>query len=307
MTAMALDLDALATFVKVAELASFTRAAEQLGTTKARASVRVRALEAELGVPLLRRTTRTVRPTADGEQLLPRAKQLLAEADELAATYRGSRALTGIVRVDLPMSFARDTILPRVPELLAQHPQLELQVSTTDRRVDVVREGFDVVLRVGPLASSSLVAQRLGELAIVNCASPGYLRRHGTPRTLADLAHHQLVHWAQRFGTTPPTFEYPTGDGGYAQLPMRAAITVNSADAYHVACVAGLGIVQSPSIGVRAALEAGTLVEILPDLISEPMPVSLVHPHGRAVPRRVRVVMAWIAATLAPRLVARPN
>ena len=302
---MALDLDALAVFVKVAELASFTRAAEQLGTSKARASLRVRALEAQLGVPLLRRTTRTVRPTADGEQLLPRAKRLLAEADELVTSHRGARALTGVVRVDLPMTFARDTILPRVPELLAAHPQLELQVSTTDRRVDVVREGFDVVMRIGALPSSDLVAQRLGALAIVNAASPGYLRRHGTPRTLADLDRHLLVHYDQRFGATAPGFEYPTGDGGYAIRPMRAGITVNSADAYQVAAIAGLGIIQVPHVGARAALEAGTLVEILPELAAEPMPVSLVHPHGRAVPRRVRVVMAWLAAAIAPRLAPR--
>lgn len=305
MVAMALDLDALAVFVKVAELASFTRAAEHLGMSKAQASLRVRALEADLGAALLRRTTRTVRPTADGERLLPRAKRLLAEADELAASYRGARALTGVVRLDLPMTMARDTILPRVPELLAAHPQLELQVSTTDRRVDVVREGFDLVLRVGPLASSELVAQRLGVLPIVNCASPAYLRRHGTPRALADLDDHRLVHYAQRLGATPPTFEYPTGDGEYAQWPMTAAITVNSADAYQVACLAGLGLIQTPLLGVRALLEAGALIEVLPELAAEPMPVSLLHPHGRAVPRRVRAVMAWLADVVSPRLAAR--
>ena len=162
---MSLDLENLAAFLKVAELASFTRAAAQLGSPKARVSARVQALEAALGVRLLQRTTRTVRLTPDGEQLVPRAQQLVAEADEVEAMFQGTRALRGLVRVDLPITFARDVIIPRLPELFAMHPQLELQISTTDRRVDVAREGFDCVLSIGTLRVSGLVAIRLGALA----------------------------------------------------------------------------------------------------------------------------------------------
>ena len=295
-----MDLDRLRIFVKVAELASFTRAAEQLGIAKARASLGVRTLEADLGVRLLQRTTRTVRPTPDGEQLLPRAKHLVAEADEVAAMFQGARALRGVVRIDLPMNFARDHVIPRLPELFALHPELEIQVSTTDRRVEVVREGFDVVMRVGTLRTSGLVAQRLGNLDVVSCASPAYLRRRGTPRTLADLAGHLLIGYAQTFGA-PPTFEYPDG-AGYGQLAMRTLVTVNSADAYRGACLAGLGIIQSPRIGVQRQLDDGALVEILPDLPTEPMPISLLHAHGRNAPKRVRAVMSWLAAVIAPRL-----
>ena len=298
---MTANLDALRVFLKVAELASFTRAAEQLGVGKARASQQLAALEAQLGVRLLQRTTRTVRLTADGEQLLPRARRLVTDADELAALFQTGRALRGVVRVDLPVGLARDVVIPRLPELLASHPQLELQLSTTDRLVDVIREGFDCVLRVGALAPSELTAQRLGVLAMVNCASPAYVKRHGTPRTLADLDHHLVVHYDPALRASRPTFEHPTADG-YAERPMRSAITVNSADAYRAACLAGLGIIQVPRIGVRAALEDGALVELLPELASAPMPVSLLHPHGRAVPKRVRAVLGWLAAVLAPRL-----
>jgi len=298
---MSVDLEAMHVFVKVAELASFTRAAEQLGISKARASLRVQTLEAELGARLLQRTTRTVRLTRDGEQLLPRARQLIAEAEDVGAMFQAGRALRGVVRIDLPMNLAREAVIPRIPELLAAHPELELQVSTTDRRVEVVREGFDCVLSVGTLVPSGLIAQRLGELVMANCASPSYLRRRGTPRTIDDLADHLLVHYAPRFGTDPPAFEYLAGDQ-YAQRPMRSSIAVNSTDAYQGACLAGLGIIQAPRIGVRDLLEAGELVEILPDLPSEPMPVSLVHAHGRRVPKRVRAVMTWLAAVIAPRL-----
>jgi DNA-binding transcriptional LysR family regulator len=296
-----MDLEALRVFVKVAELASFTRAAEQLGMAKARASLRVQALEAELGAHLLQRTTRTVRLTADGEQLLPRARELVAEADDVAALFQGSRTLRGVVRIDLPNNVARDVVIPRLPELLAVHPQLELQVSATDRRVDVVREGFDCVLSIGNLVASGLMARRLGELPMANCASPAYLRKHGTPRTLDDLAQHVLVHYSLRLGSDAPGFEYFDGRG-YTILAMRSTLTVNNADAYRAACLAGLGIIQVPRMGIRDHLERGTLIEVLPELPSEPMPVSLVHSHGRNVPKRVRAVMAWLESVIVPRL-----
>jgi DNA-binding transcriptional LysR family regulator len=288
-----MDLAALRTFVKVAELASFTRAAEQLGLAKARASLQVQALEAELGVRLLHRTTRTVRTTPDGDQLLGHARRLVVEADELAAMFQPARALRGVVRLDLPIAISRDVILPRVPDLLAAHPQLELQISTTDRRVDVIREGFDCVLRVGALADSGLAARRLGALAMANCVSPGYARRHGVPRTLAELDRHLVVHYSLALGADRPSFDYVDG-ARTVERPMRAAVTVNSSDAYRAACSAGLGIIQVPRVGVRAAFADGSLIEVLPDHPCPAMPVSIVHGHGRNVPRRVRAVMTWL-------------
>ena len=182
-----------------------------------------------------------------------------------------------------------DVVIPRLPELYARYPNLELQLSMTDRRLDPVREGFDCVLRVGALADSGLVARRLGVLPMTNCASPGYLRNHGTPRDVADLDRHLLVHYAGAFGAEPPVFEHRVA-GRAVTRPMRAIVTVNNVDAYHAACRAGLGIIQAPRRGVAADLAAGTLAEVLPDHTCEPMPVSLVHPHGRTVPRRVRAV-----------------
>lgn len=296
-----MNVDDLRVFVKVAELASFTRAAEILGMPKARASQRVQALEAALGARLLQRTTRTVRPTRDGEQLLPRALRLIGDADDVITMFQGGRALRGVVRVDLPVNLARDVVIPRLPEFLAAHPHLELQLSTTDRRVDLVREGFDCVLRVGALSASGLIAQRLGELPMATCASPAYLKRHGVPRTIDELAQHLLVHYAQRLGADPPSFEYRDG-AGYATVAMRAVVTVNNADAYRAACLAGLGLIQVPRFGVRSLLDDGALIEVLPEFPSEPMPVSLVHNHGRAVPKRVRAVMTWLASVIQPRL-----
>lgn len=292
-----MQLDTVRMFVKVAELASFTRAAEHLGLSKARVSTAVQALEADVGSRLLQRSTRAVRLTPDGEDFLVRARQLVSDADELASLFQAPSSLRGRVRVDMPQSLARSLFIPRLPDLLSAHPHLELQLSTTDRRVDVIREGFDCVLRVGRLDDSGLVARRLGEVPMMNCASPAYLKKHGTPRTLDDLDDHLVVHYSTRFGTDAPGFEYRDGNV-YRDRPMRSVITVNSTDSYRDACIAGLGIVQSPRMGLLPSVLAGELVEILPQLAAEPMAISIVHAHGRNVPRHVRAVMSWIAELL---------
>lgn len=157
------------------------------------------------------------------------------------------------------------------------------------------------MLRVGQLEESGLVSRRLGELAMMNCASPAYLRQYGTPRTLDDLDRHLVVHCSIRFGTDAPGFEYRDGSA-YRDRPMRSAITVNSTDSYHAACVAGLGIVQSPRMGLLSSVVAGELVEVLAQHVARPLPISLVHAHGRNAPRHVRIVMNWIAEVLRSRL-----
>lgn len=296
-----MDLDSLRVFVKVAELGSFTRAAEQLGLSKARASIRIQELEAQLGSRLLHRSTRAVRLTTDGEQFLLRARRLVNDADELGAMFAAPSNLRGRVRLDLPIQFARNVVIPRLPEFLANHPQLEMLVSTTDRRVDLLREGFDCVLRIGALRDSELVAKRIGALEMMNCASPRYLEKYGTPLGLQDLEQHLLVNYSLTFGAETPSFEYFDGSA-YRELPMRSALTVNSTDAYLAACVAGLGIIQAPRTGMAASIASGRLVEILPQLRCEPLPVSLVQGQSRQVRGPVRAVMAWLTQIMTPHL-----
>lgn len=300
-------IQAMQIFLRVAELESFTRAAENLGLPKATVSTAVQHLEAELGARLLQRTTRRVQLTQDGRSYYTRCKDLLADFDELQTMFeQGGASLRGLIRVDMPSGLARNFLVGRLPEFLAAHPHIELELSSTDRRVDLVREGFDCVIRVGTLVDSTLVARPLGEYAIANCASAEYLRRHGTPRRLADLAKHQLVHYVQTLGAKSPGFEYPDGDT-YACLPMAGAVTVNNSDAYLAACLAGLGLIQVPRVAVRALIDAGQLVEVLPKLRAEPMPVNIVYPHRRHLSRRVQVFMNWLADTLRPYLRAQAS
>ena len=296
-----MELDSVRVFLKVAELGSFTQASEHLGLSKARASIRIQELEAALGTRLLHRSTRAVRLTTDGEQLLLRARRLVSDADELASMFSAPSNLRGRVRLDLPVQFARNIVIPRLPEFIGAHPQLEMLVSTTDRRVDLLREGFDCVMRVGALSDSGLVAKRIGVLQMLNCASPRYLEKYGTPRRLSDLAQHLLVHYSPAFGSERPSFEYFDGNA-YREQEMRSAVTVNSTDAYQAACLAGLGIIQAPRTGIAASLASGGLVEILPDLRCEPMPVSLIQGHAPKARAPVRAVMTWLTEIMTPHL-----
>ncbi|MGV6487660.1 LysR substrate-binding domain-containing protein [Stenotrophomonas bentonitica] len=294
-------LDHLRSFLRVAELGSFTAAAEQLGLPKASVSLAVQRLEAEVGVQLLHRTTRRVRLTADGAQFQQRARDLLDDMEDLQGMFRRDTQLKGRLRVDMSSGLARQLVIPHLPDFLARHPGLEIELSGTDRRVDLVREGFDCVVRVGPLDDNTLVARPLGVMHIVNCASPAYLAARGMPYSLEDLSHHALVHYVGTLGQRSPGFEYHDGQA-YRSVPMRGAITVNSGEAYSAAALAGLGIIQVPRLGARVALAAGTLVEVLPACVAEPMPVTLLYAQRRHLPRRVAAFMDWMAALVTPEL-----
>jgi DNA-binding transcriptional LysR family regulator len=298
-------LDAMLAFARVAELGSFTQAAASLGLPKASVSTSVQRLEALLGTRLLHRTTRRVALTQDGRAFYERCRDLLADMDELQTMFRPAHeALTGRLRVDMPLGAARQLVVPRLPEFLAAHPQVEVELSSTDRRVDLVREGFDCVLRVGPLSDSTLVARPLGHCLQKNFASPGYLARHGTPRTLADLVHHRLVHYVPMLGGRSAGFEYvDTATGEARSVAMAGALTVNNSEAYEAACLAGVGLIQAPEMGLAPMLAAGRLVEVLPEFRAPPMAVSLLYANRRHLPKRVQAFMEWVAQVMQPVLV----
>ncbi|MBR8209426.1 LysR family transcriptional regulator [Burkholderia cenocepacia] len=298
------NLDALLIFARVAEMASFTRAAESLGIQKGRVSTVVRTLERDMGVALLHRTTRRVQLTEDGRAFYARATDLLAEVQELQSMFSGRGAsLRGRLRVDMPTELARSVVVPALPQLMAAHPDLELELSSTDRRVDLVREGFDCVIRLGPIADETLVARPLGKLRMTNAASPDYLARHGVPRTLADLhsQRHKMIHYTLTLGARHPGWEYPDGDG-YAWLPLPSAMQVNSVQTYHAAGLAGIGLIQAGYSALAHHVESGALVEVLPDLRPEPLAASLVVAHRRNLSPRVRAFMDWIGGVLEPYL-----
>ncbi|MBP1204973.1 DNA-binding transcriptional LysR family regulator [Duganella sp. 1411] len=301
-----MDLSELRVFCRVAELASFTKAAEQLNMAKGRVSTVVRALEAEVGGRLLQRTTRSVRLTPDGEVFLLRCKELLTEADQLQGMFRPATGeMRGRVRIDMPSMFAQELVMPHLPALLSAHPLLDLGISTNDRRVDMVREGFDALIRIGPLPDSDLVARPLGMMAMCNLASPAYLRQHGTPLSLADLAHHRIVHYAANLRSEAAALRCEV-DGALRAVPMRSALSVNSSTYMQAACVNGLGIMQAALPTNRRLIDSGDLVEVLPGFRPPPTQVSLVVPHRRHLAPRVEMVFNWLVRIIRPSMLEPP-
>ncbi|MGY2256916.1 LysR family transcriptional regulator [Pseudomonas reactans] len=295
-------LELLRTFVRVTELSSFTQAGESLGLPRSTVSEHVQALEELLGARLLQRTTRKVQATQDGRVLYERSKDLLAHMEELEGLFRQDEAqLTGRIRVDMPNVMARELILPRLPAFMDAHPLIDLEISSSDRQVDLIAEGFDCVLRVGAQPDQTVVARKICSMPMVNCVSPAYLQRYGTPITLADLAQHQLVHYVRPLGSRSAGFEYQQGNKVH-RVPMAGRVTVNSTDAYQAACLGGFGITQVPLLGIRELLARGELVSVLPEYPAPALDVSMLYAGQRHLPQRVRVFMEWLAVTLQAQL-----
>ena len=291
-------LELLRTFVRVTELSSFTGAGESLGLPRSTVSEHVQALEELLGARLLQRTTRKVQATQDGRVLYERSKDLLAHMEELEGLFRQDEAqLAGRIRVDMPNAMARGVVMPQLPSFMARHPLVEMEISSSDRQVDVIAEGFDCVVRVGAQPDQSVVARKVCSMPMVNCVSPAYLQRYGVPETLADLAQHQLVHYVRPLGARSAGFEYLQGNK-VLRVAMAGRVTVSSTDTYQAACLGGLGIIQVPLLGVRDLLASGELVSVLADYLAPPLDVSMLYAGQRHLPLRVRVFMEWLAATL---------
>ncbi len=289
-------IHAMQLFVRVAELESFSRAAESLTLPKGSVSRQIQALENRLGTQLLHRTTRRVSLTQDGMVYYERAKDLLTNLDELDGMFQHDPStISGRLRVDMPVSVARNLVIPKLPAFLQQYPGIELELSSSDRLVDVIREGFDCVVRVGALKDSGLIARPLGKLSVINCASPDYVTRFGYPETLEDLGSHAVIHYAATLGTRPQGFEFYNGTSTQ-WVKTGGVLTVNSTETYQAACIAGLGIIQVPRVGVRDALRTRKLIEVLPQYRAEPMPVSLIYPLRRNLSRRVHLFMEWLTA-----------
>lgn len=291
-------------FVQVAEMGGFTRAAHALGLPRASVSAAVQQLEAQLGARLLHRTTRRVRLTADGEQLLERLRPLLAESEEIDRLFAGSDTqVAGRLRIEVPSRIARRLIAPALPSLLRRHPHLQVELGSSDRIVDLVREGVDGAVRVGALQDSSLVVRPIGHLALINCASPAYLREHGTPRHPDALRE---GHWAvgyacPRTGRAQP-WEYQDASDTLHMQEVPSRVIVSNAETYIAACRAGLGLIQVPRFDVRHLLERGELTEVMPAHRAASMPISFLYPHRRLRPDRLAVFLDWFETLIRPHL-----
>lgn len=290
-------LQAMQVFAHVVDLNGFARAADKLGLPRATVTTIIQGLEAHLGTRLLQRTTRRLSLTADGEIFYDRAQRILADMQEMESAFiDGQRKLSGRLHVDMPTSIGRQVVIPALRAFHTLYPDIELKLGMNDRQIDLVQEGVDCVLRVGELADSSLVARRLGSLSRLTCASPAYLERYGTPRSLDDLARHQAVQFfSPNLGNRAYPFDF-VKDGVGVEIPMKGTIAVNDGDAYVSCGVEGYGLLQPGLFMVLGPLERGELVEILPQHRPAPSPISAVYPHNRQPSPKVRLFVDWVVS-----------
>jgi DNA-binding transcriptional LysR family regulator len=284
--------DTMRVFTRVVERRSFTAAAEDMGLSRSTVTDAVKQIEARLGVRLLERTTRHVRPTLDGEAYHLRCLSLIADLEDAESAFCGAKP-KGPLRVDMNGTLARNFVLPHLPDFLAEYPDVKLFLSEGDRLVDLVREGIDCVVRVGELRDSDMIARRLTMLDEVTCAAPSYLERHGMPGSIATLDGHRMVGFHSSATGAVLPLEFQVG-GELRHVSLPVAITVNSADNYAAMTKLGFGLAQVPRYRVAGELADGALVEVLPQNPPTPSPVSLLYPRNRQLSPRVRVFMDWL-------------
>lgn len=296
-------LDQYRVFVNVADMGSFIKAANAMDLPRASVSAAIQQLESSVGTRLLHRTTRKVHLTADGVQLLERVRSLLADAEDIDQLFHSQqRQVSGRLNIDVPSRIARRLIAPALPGLLRRHPRLQIGLGSTDRAIDLVQEGVDCAVRVGTLNSSSLAVRPIGRLAIINCASPAYLRDHGTPQRVDELtgAHYSIGYASPNTGRELP-WEC-VADERTETLSVPSQVIVNNAESYIACCSAGLGLIQIPRFDVQHLLDSGELVEVMSDSRPRSMEISFVYPHRRQRTRRLAAFIEWFEELIRPHL-----
>ena len=284
-------------FREVLDAGSFTAAADRLDTSKQLVSRRIQALEERLGVRLLNRTTRRLSPTPLGLAYLERAREILQAVDEAedAIGQQGSRP-HGRLRVSAPMSFGTLHLAPRMPAFLTAYPEVELAMDLNDRMVDLVGEGYDLAVRIGPLADSSLMARRIGTVHLLTCASPAYLAAAGTPATPADLAGHRcLIYGHGRTGTWQ--YAGPAGKRP-ATVTVSGPLCSNNGEMLREVALGGRGLIQLPDFLVDDVVATGQLIRVLDDHAPPPFPLSAVYPRHRQTSPLVRAFIDFLAASI---------
>lgn len=286
-------LDALEAFTAVVEAGSFSAAAERLGIAKSAVSRRLTDLESHLGVQLLRRTTRRLSMTEAGRDFHRRALLLLAEWEEAAQSVSaGQQTLRGRIRLAAPLSFGLLHLRPALTAFCAEHPGVLPDVDLNDRPVNLIDEGFDLAVRIGDLADSTLVARPLAPVRMLLCASPDYLARHGAPRAPRELADHQGLVYANVSESQQWRFLDRNGHGESVRVPVR--LRANNGDLLLDAAIAGLGVVATPTFLAYRALREGLLVPLLPDYRLATTRAYVVYPSRRFVPRRVQTLIEFL-------------
>jgi len=292
------QLICMRSFVRVADLHSFTKAAEALGLSRAVVSTHIAELENYLRCQLLHRTTRRVGLTADGAEYLTRCQRILTELEAADESVRRTRlSPEGRLRVDVPVEFGRALLIPALPKFTARYPDLQLEVQFNDRVVDLIREEIDLVVRVGAVREPHLIARRVVNTRLLTCASPEYLHTHGTPSAPEDLRRHKLVGYLPTGTRRPHRWVFERGTQRM-RLGLPFNIAFNSAEAEIRAAIRGAGLVQAMDLIVAEALALGRLQVVLPDWSAPGKPISVVCRAALRDSPKIRVFAEFAAELL---------
>jgi LysR family transcriptional regulator for bpeEF and oprC len=293
------QLVSMRTFVRVADLKSFTKAADALGLSRAVTSAHVADLERYLGAQLFHRTTRRVGLTADGAEYLEHCRRILSDLELADESVRRTRSRPqGRLRVDVPAAFGRYLLVPALAPFTDRYPDLQLDIQFNDRVIDLIEEQVDVVVRVGPVRSPHLVARRVARTRLVTCASPEYLKKHGTPTEPQQLRNHRLVGNLAVSTRRPQKWLFQKG-AVRKQLTLPYSVGINSAEARTLAAIRGAGIIQCMDLLVAEALANGRLKAVLKDWSADGAPISIAYPAAQRNSPKIQVFADFAAELLA--------
>lgn len=285
-------------FLEVARRQSFAKAASALGMTGPAVSKQVIALEASLGVKLLHRTTRQVTLTEEGAHYYERARLAVEELKEAAAELSDAKAKpSGTIKLNAPLSFSHMHLLPVLSSFAKKYPDIHLDVSFDDRTVDVIAEGFDLVIRIGVMQDSSLIARHLTDCPIIMVASPKYLDKYESPAAPADLKQHRMIGYSYQGIVGEWKYQGPNGKTG--SVKTDSIFKATTAEMMLQAALDGVGIAILPAFAVAENMKAGKLVRVLPDYQTYPHRViTAVMPPNRYRSQKVKLLLDWISSAL---------
>jgi len=293
-------LDAMRLLTRVVERRSFTLAAQDMALPRSTVTHAIKEMEARLGVRLLQRTTRVVKPTLDGEAYYRRCLAILEDIEEAEGAFNGAQP-KGLLRVEVQGTIARHFLMPGLPDFFARYPGIELAMSESDRWVDLVQEGVDCALRYGKLRDSDLTARPVAMLERLTCATPGYLARFGTPTDIESLAGHRVVGLRSITTGNLAPLEFMHKGAELRTLLLPCTLSVTGTESYLAGIRTGLGLAQVPRFHVEADLKRGDLVAVLEHFPAPSAPVSLLYPRSRQLSPRVRVFLDWAVREFASR------